>query len=340
MFSVKTKNTAGRTAALTLAGSLLLANVTMLGGCASKSNIKGLTVDKVIKTLEKDFKAEEYEDEIKDASTFLGDFDDGYYLTGEGNTEVAFMSFCGMYRGGGNGLYMYKEVRYLQKYVTENDCEYVFYSQLDPKEGLNKATGAIMAFIEFEDDDDAMDCFEDIMADAYFDDEPGHIYQVWAYENALDAAEDNIDRYEGTVLGDYIAKNSKDQNVVEIDDLNKANYTCDSKSARFDYNLRWECLIMGDYARANPDDEDIIEESSVFTMGVMGHHLCVEGNKLLLIYGFDFDKSKGEVETVSKLCKAFSTGNPFDVKMDNDLKKYLLYIHNKWNPGTCRLDKY
>ncbi len=340
MISFSSRKTAYRVSALAVAGSLLLANVTMLGGCASKINIKSLSADKVIKILEKEFDSEEYEDEIEDASTFFNDFEDGYYLTGEGDTEVDFMNFCGLYRGGGNSLYMYKEVKYLQQYVTENDCEYVFYSQLDPENGLNNASGAIMTFIEFEDADNAMDCFEDIMEDVYFDDEPGRKYQVWDYENVLDAAEDNIERYEGTVFGDYIAKNSEDQKVVELDDLEKANYICDSKSARFDYNIRWEVLRMGDIARANPDDEDIIEESSIFTEGVMGHHLCVEGNKLLLIYGFDFDKSKGEAETVSRLCKAFSTGNPFDVKMDNDLKKYLLFIHNKWNPSYSRLDVY
>ena len=97
---------------------------------------------------------------------------------------------------------------------------------------------------------------------------------------------------------------------------------------------------MGDTARAKPDDEDLIEESSVFTKGVMGHHLCVEDNKLLLIYGYDYSKSKGEAESVSKLCKAFSTGNPFDVKMDNELKKYLLFVQTKWIPGASRLDKF
>ena len=339
MIPFSSRKTAYRVSALAVAGSLLLANVTMLGGCASKINIKSLSVDKVIKTLEKNFDAEEYDDDLNDPFEFY-EFEDGYYITGEGKDDADFMSFCGLYRGIGNIFFNYTEVSHLQKFVNENKCEYVLYSQFERGESIDDGSGVMMAFVEFDDADDATDCFEDIMEETYFNEDDSKSYQIHAYERALDSAEYEKDRYEGTLYGDYLSLNDEDEEVVELDDLDEANYTFDSKSGRFDYNIRWECLKMGDLARANPDDEDIIDNPNFFVEGIMGHHLCVEGNKLLLVYGFDFGTSKGKVESVNGLCKALSTGDPFDVKMNNELKKYLLFVHWKWSPNGARLDKY
>lgn len=41
---------------------------------------------------------------------------------------------------------------------------------------------------------------------------------------------------------------------------------------------------------------------------------------------------------VNKLCKAFSTDNPFDVKMSTDLKYQLLFFLNYWTPAYSRVD--
>ena len=128
--------------------------------------------------------------------------------------------------------------------------------------------------------------------------------------------------------------------MVEFDDLTKDNYIREKSTARFDFNLLWEITKFGDVGLANPDDESVLEQVGREMEGVMGHHLCVDGNKLLLICGFDFDKSKGEAELVTDLCNALSTGNPFDIKMDDDLKKYLLFIYVKWAPGSSRLEKF
>lgn len=322
---------------------VLVCFVFSLSGCSSKSaSLDDLTLDKVKDILEKKMGATEYDYSYNDGNLKRNDYEyfkDGYYITdGNDGHLIDIINYSGVMRGNTIPHY-YVALNRLNKAYQESGTGFVMYKTTDRADPVDdhRYTGqigrsALMIYVQFESDAAAMECFEDMTAN-YFGDSV-----LQRYEIALNSMSIATERYKGTILGDWISKSNKGQQTVKLQDVDKSVYSREGNKAHFNYSLHWDITRFTDLARGNPDDLEKVEKYSFFSTGVSGFHLRVDGSRLLLIDGTNFTTNKGEVNEVKKLCKAFSTDNPFDAKMSTDLKYQLLFFLNYWTPAYSRVD--
>ena len=316
-----------------------------LGGCSGAKNasLRSLSVDKVKDILEKKLRAEEY-DYTRNGGKFTESdfsyFRDGYYITSEGDKGISdsIKNFSSTYPGS-MLPHNYTEVGMLNKIFKESGTDFVVYKTSDrtDDEQLKRSTGSlarstIMIYAEFNSTEDALNCFDNMIK---------HYFSKSAtetYESRLKYMDSMIERCKGTIMGDWLNTAAKDQKAVHLEDLDESVYSRTDNNAHLDYSIRWDITRWGDYAMKDPDDQALIEEHALHTSGIRAHHLCVEGNKLLYIEGVDLTSNKGGLDHVNRLCKALSTGNPFDAKMSDDLKYQLAFILSIWSPAHSRVD--
>lgn len=324
---------------------VLVCMVFSLGGCsgAKSAPMNDLSVDVVRDILEKKVGAKDYDYSYNNGKMKLYDFEyfkNGFYITNEGikGTQIDFATFADTMTGNAfphNSV----QLRALNSNFKKSGTDFVMYRISDETddESLRKVTGrlahdTIMVYAEFKTAEDAMNCFEN-MTKAFFSDST-----INRYQSALDNMAKAKTRYEGTLMGDWLNASDKGQQPVHLEDLDKSVYSRSGDKATFNYNYHYETLKWGDVVRNEPDNLELIEMSSFHYKGIRACHLRVEGNRLLFIEGLDVTTSKGELNDVNKLCKALSTGNPFDAKMSDDLKYQLAFYFGSWFPQSTRVD--
>lgn len=319
-----------------------------LGGCSGfkSTSIKDLSVDEVREILEKKLGAEEYDFTRNGGRFKMNDFNylkDGYYVTSEGckDNKIDIATYSGTI-GSSNLPHCYTEVVRLSRSYKDSIKDFVMYRIADrtDDEELRRANGSIgqstiMIFAEFKSEKEAMDYFDAITKKSFFSDNT-----IQRYENSLDNMRRSAERfnYDETILGRWLLDADKDQKPVHLEDLDRSVYYRKDNKAYFNFNIRWDITKFGDIAKRDPNNEDIIEKHSFHTIGVRAHRLLVDGNKVLLIDGVDLTVTKGELDTVNKLCKALSTDNPFDAKMSDDLKYHIVFYLGSWLPYSSKVD--
>ncbi len=309
--------------ALVVSCSYLVFGTAIARGCSLASNeerFKQLTVKDVINTLEKDYKAEDFEESDSVSNCYITDTDDQELLS----------KFVGpVYSGKNGGSYsMSIDFSKIKSHLQTDDNDFVMY-----RDGDDDAC-VIMIFVEFEDSDDAKACFEDIMSRYFFN---GDIEQ---YKSQLSAREWTKEMYSGTLIEEAVSKEPGDEKIVTLANLEETDdgYKKSSDSMQFIYSYHWDILSIGDPAFMQPDDPDAFAKYTTQKCGGRMHNLYVQDNKLIWIDGYDLTEETEKIDLVSKLCNSFCVDDPADYKTDYSLKKYLIYQVRIWLPANNQIN--
>lgn len=330
---------------------VLVCFVFSLSGCSSKSApLDDLSVDKVIKILEKDFGAKEFGESNK-TNPYGGNssyFKDGFYMSSKGDSDskIEFGSFAGAPRGQVSPPHFSGTLAKIYSFYKSSGTGYVMYRVSDKSESADQS--AIMLYVEFKTAEDAMACFDKVTQ--YFFSET----LISEYERRINRflerdkyfLDNGAEQLYNTQLRQWVRENLTDRKSVKLEDLDKSVYSRTDGKAYFNYNLRYEITKWGDLLERKSQERDFDIEKYIDeyygklifqNVVTQASHLRVEGNKLLLIDGGDLTRNTGDVEDVKKLCKAFSTDNPFNAKMNPDLSFQMLYGLKIWNASQSHV---